>query len=97
MKTLKDYHDLYLKWNFLLLANVFVKLRNNTLTNYWLCHLEIMYHYLRGPALGWAAMLKITKVALELIPDPKMYILFEKDTRGGVSYIPNRYSIVSNK
>ena len=56
-----------------------------------------MYHYLRGPALGWAAMLKMTKVALELIRDPKMCILFEKDTRDGVSYIPNRYSKVSNK
>ena len=97
MKSLKDYHDLYLKWNVLLLANVFETLRNNTLTNYWLCHLDIMYHYLRGPALGWAAMLKMTKVALELIRDPKMCILFEKDTRDGVSYIPNRYSKVSNK
>ena len=97
MKTLKDYQDLCLKWSVLLLANVFKTFRNNTLTNYWLRHLDIMYHYLRGPALGWGAMLKMTKMALELIPDSKMYILFEKDTRDGVSYIPNRYSKVSNK
>ena len=32
MKTMKDYHDLYLKYNVLLLADVFGKIRNNTLT-----------------------------------------------------------------
>ena len=29
-------------------------------------------------------MLNMTKVELELIPDPDMYIFFEKSTRGGV-------------
>ena len=34
MKTLKDYHDLYLKCNFLFLADVFEKFRNYGLKNY---------------------------------------------------------------
>ena len=42
-------------------------------------------------------MLKMTKIKLELIPDPGMYILFEKGTRGGISYISNRYSKANNK
>ena len=42
-------------------------------------------------------MLNITKVELELIPDPNMYILFEKGTWGGVFYISNRYSKAKNK
>ena len=42
-------------------------------------------------------MLKITKIELELTPDPNMYILFEKGTRGGISYISNRYSKAKNK
>ena len=42
-------------------------------------------------------MLKMTKIKLELIPDPDMYILFEKDTRGGIFYISNRYSKTNNK
>ena len=37
MKTMKDYHDLYLKCDILLLADVFEKVRNNTLKNYGLC------------------------------------------------------------
>ena len=39
----------------------------------------------------------MTKIKLELIPDPGMYILFEKGTRGGISYISNRYSKANNK
>ena len=31
MKTMKDYHDLYLKWDILLLADVFEKFRNSSL------------------------------------------------------------------
>ena len=39
----------------------------------------------------------MTKVEVALIPDPDMYIFFEKGTRGGVSYISNRYSKANNK
>ena len=43
-----------------------------------------------APGLSWDAMLKMTEIELELIPDPNMYILFEKGTRGGIYYISNR-------
>ena len=42
-------------------------------------------------------MLKIKKIKLELIPDPDMYIFFEKGTRGGISDICHRYSKSNNK
>ena len=93
MKTMKDYHDLYLKYDVLLLADVFEKFRNNCIKNYGLCP----SHYLSAPALSWDAMLSMTKVKLELISDPGMYIFFEKGIRGGVSYISNRYSKANNK
>ena len=50
-----------------------------------------------APALSWDAMLNMTKVELELIPDRDMYIFFEESTRGGVSYSSNRYSKANNK
>ena len=36
-KTMKDYHDLYLKCDVLLFVDVFEKFRNNSLKNYGLC------------------------------------------------------------
>ena len=69
MKTMQDYHDLYLKCDILLLADEFEKFRNNTWRNYGLC----LSHYLREPGLISDPMLKMTKVKLERIIDPDMY------------------------
>ena len=90
---MKGYHDLYWKYDVFLLADVFEEFRNNSLKNYILCP----SHYLSAPGLGWDAMLKMTKAKLELIIGPDMYTSFEKGTRGGISYICNRYSKASNK
>ena len=68
MKTMKDYHHLYLKFDALLLADVFKKFRNNSLNNYGLCPI----HYFSTQALSWDTMLNMTKAELKLIPDPDM-------------------------
>ena len=39
----------------------------------------------------------MTKIKLELISDPDMYIFFEKGTRGGISCNANRYSKANKK
>ena len=56
MKTMKDYHDLYLKCNVLLLADVFQKFRNSSLKRYDF----YPSHYLGTQALSWDAMLNMT-------------------------------------
>ena len=84
MNTMKDYHELYLQCDVLLLADVSEKSRNNSVWNYGLCP-------------SWCPMLKMTKIKLELIPDPDMFIFFEKGARSGISNISNRYSITNNK
>ena len=91
MKTMKDYHDLYLKCDALLLADVFEKIRNNSLKNY-----GCPSHYLSAAALSWDAMPNMAKVEIEFIPDPYMYKFFEKDMRGGVYHISNRFSKANN-
>ena len=93
MKKMKDYHNLYLKCGVLLLADVFEKFKDNSLKNYRLCP----SHYSNAQGLSWGAMLEKTIVELELIPDPDMYIFFEKGTRGGISYISNKYRKANSK
>ena len=86
---MKD-HNLYLKYD---VSSVFEKFRNNGLKNYGLCP----SHYLSTPVLIWDVMFNMTKMELILFPVPNMYIFFEKDMRGGVSYISDRYSKTNNK
>ena len=54
-------------------------------------------HYLSAPGLSWGANLKMTKIEFGLIPNPDIYIFFQKGRRGGIFYISNRYSKVNNK
>ena len=93
MKMMKDDNSLQLKFDVLMLGDVFEKIRNNSRKNYGLCS----SHFLSAPGLSWDAMFNMTKVELELIPNPDMYISFQKGKRGGVSYISNRYSKANNK
>ena len=93
MKTLRDYYNLYLKCDVSPLANVFEKFRNSSLKNYGF----FPGHYFSAPALSWDAMFNMTKLELEFFQDRDIYILFEKGTTGGASYICNRYSKANNK
>ena len=49
-------------------------------------------HYFSSPVLSWDAMLKMTKIELDLISDTDMHLFIEKGMRGGISYIAKRYS-----
>ena len=93
MKPMKDHHDLYLKIDVLLLADVFEKFVNNSVEKYRLCP----SHYLSAPGLSWKKMLKMTKIKLALISDPDIFIFFEKVMRGWISSISNEYSKANNK
>ena len=89
MKTMKYYHDLYLKCDVLLLADVFEEFRNNNIKNCGLC----LSHYLNAPALNWDAMLNMTKVKLELISDPDICNRYTKTSNKYLkSYDPKQES-----
>ena len=92
-KSMLDYHNLYLKCDVLLLADVFESFRSISLTNYELDPA----HFVSSPHLSWEAMLKMTKCRQELISDPAMFEMLHGSLRGGISTISKRYAKANNK
>ena len=92
METLQDYHDLYLKTDVLLLADVFENFRDVCQENYGL---DPAWYY-TAPGLAWDAALKVAKVELKLLADPDILLMIEKGIRGGVSMIFTRYGKANN-
>ena len=93
MKTFKEYHEVYNISDVLLLADVFENFRDICLKNYGL---DPVYYY-TAPGLAWDAMLKMTKINLELLSDVDKLLMIEKGIRGGISIISNRYGKANNK
>ena len=58
MKTQKEYHDLYMNIDTLLLADVFEQFGNVCLAAYGL---DPVYYY-TSPNMAWDALLKMTKI-----------------------------------
>ena len=86
MRTIREYHDLYLKSDVLLLADVFENFLDVCMSNYGL---DPCWYYM-SPGLSWDALLKATNIYLENIMDPDMYLFFEKGTTGGIFTITTR-------
>ena len=91
-KTLGDYHDLYVKTDVALLADVFENFRKLCLQQYGLDPA----HYFTSPGLSWDALLKKTGVELELFTDLEMHLFVERGIRGGISMVSKRYAKANN-
>ncbi|CAB3991092.1 Gastrula zinc finger [Paramuricea clavata] len=81
MKTMRDYHDLYLETDVLLLADVFENFRRTCLESYELDPA----HYVSAPSLSWDAFLKKSGEEIELVSDMDMFQFFEKGSTAVVS------------
>ena len=88
-----DYHDLYVRTDELLLANVFEKFREKWNEIYGL---DPSYFY-SAPGLTWQTRLKKTGVKLELLTDTDMLLMTEKSIRGGMCQSTHRYAKANNK
>ena len=93
IRNLGDYHDLYLRTDVVLLANVFEAFRDTCLKHYRLDPV----HFYTAPGLAWKACLRKTGVRLELLIDPDMLLMFERGIRGGITQAVHRYASANNK
>ena len=93
IRNMGEYHDLFLKSDILLLADVFENFRDACSVYYGLDPT----HYITSPGLAWDAMLRMTGINLELITDIDQQLFIEKGMRGGISYIAHRHARANNK
>ena len=91
--NLGDYHNLYLRTDMVLLANVYEAFRETCLEHYKLDPA----HFYESPGLAWKACLKLTGIRLELLIDPDMLLMFERGIRGGITQAVRKYASANNK
>lgn len=92
-KTIWEYSKIYLQTDVLLLADLFENLRRICLRTYELDPAQ--YHSMSS--LSWDAMLKITEVQLEPLPNVGMLAFLKRAMRGGVTHCTRRYATANNK
>ena len=93
MKNVGEYHNLYLKTDVILLANIFEAFRDTCLKHYSLDP----SHFYTSPGLAWQACLKKTGIRLELVTNPDMLLMFEHGIRGGITQAIHQYAKANNK
>ena len=93
LENLGDYHDLYVKSDTLLLADVFNNFRDMCIKEYELDPA----HFLSLVGLAWQACLKKTNIELELLTDYDMLLTVEEGIRGGICHSIHRYAKANNK
>ena len=91
-RNLGDYHDLYVKTDTLLLADVFENFRRVCQEKYGLDP----SHYYTAPGLSWDALLKKTEVELDLLTDMDMHMMIERGMRGGITMVGKRHAKANN-
>ena len=85
---MKEYHDLYLPLDVLLLADVFEHFRRMGMKYYGLDAL----HYYTLPGFPLDACLKKTKQSLNLLMSPEYRLFIENSIRGEISVVSHRHA-----
>jgi len=93
MKTFKEYLELYLLTDVLLLNDVCQRYVSCMMTVYDL----YPFHFISAPSFSLRAALKMTKACIQLLTDVDMYNVVKRGIRGGISQISQRYAEANNK
>jgi hypothetical protein len=102
-KTFRDYHDIYLYLDVLLLSDVFTNYRNESINAYMIDPIN----FISGSSYSFEAMLlkakrdyftpNYKKEGIKLFSSREIYEDVEQAIRGGISYIAKRYAKANNK
>ena len=93
IKTLGEYHDLYVQADTAQLSDIFESFRSLCLKEY---QLDPAY-FVSTPSLANEAMLNITKAKIELLTGINMVLMNEKGIRGVLTQVVKKHTITNNK
>ena len=93
IKDMGEYYDLYVRSDVVQLSDVFENFRSLCLKIY---ELDPPYFFSTA-GLAFEAMLKCTKVKLELLTDIEMVLMVEKGIRGGLTQNFKRHAVANHK
>ena len=93
IKSMGEYHDVYLKTDVLLLTDVFENFRDMCLSFYGL---DPVYYYTL-PNFAFDAMLKLTGIEIDLVYNQEMYEMIEAGLRGGMTQTTCKKVEANNK
>jgi hypothetical protein len=91
-KTMKDYMEVYLLADILLLADIFENFRDNCLNDY---ELDPAY-YFSSPHFTFEAYLRKMGQTLDLLTDVNQYLFLSRGIRGGLCQVSKRYAKANN-
>ena len=85
-QNMLEYTELYCKLDTLLLAEIMFAFRTLTYQDFGLA----IEHYISAPQLSFDACLKTIGHPIQVMTDPTMTLMVERNIRGGVSFVNNR-------
>ena len=92
-KTFKDYHDMYLLADVVLLAACFQAFRETVYDKYR----SDPAYYIGLPGLSWSLAMKTCSKVIELINNQEDYLVFQESLQGGIVQVCQRYAKKTDK
>lgn len=87
-KTFKDYHDMYLLADVVLLAACFQAFRETVYDKYQ----SDPAYYVGLPGLSWSLAMKTCSKVIELLDNQEDYLVFQESLQGGIVQVCQRYA-----
>ena len=92
MINMKQYRDMYLATDVLILSDIMTEFSKVCMRDYGLNP----KHYISLPGFSWDALFFKSRANVQLLTDPDMHLFIESSIRGGVAVICERHAVSNN-